>query len=457
MPTDIMSSSVPDSPEGTTFAVSITKDDLPINSTATDPNVTVRSSGRVNMNIYWQYRAAVHLVDYGPASIFVVGVTFNLLSLCVLLRPTMRVKSTFAYLTALVIADIIVLCSNPLPVWVENIVDNTPLVAEYSSICKIATFVQFTSSQFSSWALVVVTAERLFVIISPLRAPLVCKRSRAYAALAVLLLLFVTLNLHHFWTRELVTIWGRTICGSENKFVQDIWPWLDTCLYSLLPFSLLLAMNIAIIVQTYRAQKLRRAMSQTGAPSAAKDEHVRLTIMLLTLTFTFILLTTPISFYQIYTSVADLQHLTSKETADLIFTNKLLMNMMYLNHAINFFLYCVTGKRFRQEFLVMIRFLGVGSKASQRQTTMSSLSGMSAVMKQGEKNLSLRSLAHSTIGTVKVKEEKDQVNGGGVNPSSDREIMSAKDASQAKDGILDAGDVVLLGYKPRSDVLESRA
>ena len=69
--------------------------------------------------------------------------------------------------------------------------------------CKVSTTTLFTVSDYTVWLIIAVTVERYVVVCHALSARTVCRRWRAVAVIAVLLVTLIALNLHFFWTVEL--------------------------------------------------------------------------------------------------------------------------------------------------------------------------------------------------------------------------------------------------------------
>jgi hypothetical protein len=81
--------------------------------------------------------------------------------------------------------------------------------------------------------------------------------------------------------------------------VLQVWPWLDATFYSFLPFSILLVFNTLIIYCHHQAVQRKRTLRATpgGVTVGRANQQVsfnrRLTIMLLVVSFTFMLMTGP--------------------------------------------------------------------------------------------------------------------------------------------------------------------
>ncbi|KAK7114891.1 hypothetical protein V1264_000872 [Littorina saxatilis] len=84
------------------------------------------------------------------------------------------------------------------------------------------------------------------------------------------------------------------------------------------------------------------------------DTNVRLTVMLLTVSFTFLLTTLPMNISVIAAAFLNRQagDVATMSKFQLVFTVAELL--MYLNHSVHFFLYCATGHKFRSEMVRMV-------------------------------------------------------------------------------------------------------
>ena len=92
--------------------------------------------------------------------------------------------------------------------------------------------------------------------------------------------------------------------------------------------------------------------TQNSQPGNKHDKNAKLTIMLLTISFSFLVTTTPMNVYIILTAV------WNGDDFGVIASIKLFQAfaemLMYVNHSINFYLYCATGQKFRQQLLQMV-------------------------------------------------------------------------------------------------------
>ena len=121
-------------------------------------------------------------------------------------------------------------------------------------------------------------------------------------------------------------------------------PIFDLLFVAIIPFSLMMFTNIGIIRTTMHSNMLYTT-------SRKQRRNNRLTIMLLSVTLAFMLLTCPSVVY------ICLNRLTSPRTysdAKLLLLD-LLEALWYTKHALNFILYTLSGQDFRREFIKLIR------------------------------------------------------------------------------------------------------
>ena len=93
--------------------------------------------------------------------------------------------------------------------------------------------------------------------------------------------------------------------------------------------------------------------STSGATSNAN-----ITVMLLAVSFTFLLLTSPVVIVLLYEGYYLLPS-SNVEKARSHLVHAVVDNLMYTNHAINFLLYCLSGRRFRRELGKLLSRCGI--------------------------------------------------------------------------------------------------
>ena len=298
-----------------------------------------------------------------PPILLCFGVVGNMLSVAVLLRPAMRRLSTYTFLTTLCFADSLALIVGCLPVVLAHF--SMEGIMNHVWICKCTLYLHYVFTQYSSWLLVAVTVERYIAVVHPLKAHALCNHDLAYKAITIIVVCIICVNLHVFWTFGVSP--SATVLDNHNHctalpdhkiFVDGAWQWIETILYSFLPFVLILGMNTIIVHQVCVAQRRRHHLA-SNSEFTALDTDKRMTLMLLFITFVFSVLVLPINITLVLKNFLhpNTSSLNEHENSQAVIEHRARMELavtvsrisLHLNHSINFMLYCAAGRKFRQE------------------------------------------------------------------------------------------------------------
>ncbi|CAH8874381.1 unnamed protein product [Trichobilharzia szidati] len=174
-------------------------------------------------------------------------------------------------------------------------------------------------------------------------------------------------------------------CAFLPNYEAMNWYWstFDAIAYSYLPFCLIFGFNFVILKSVYRASKERSNLhghkcrhkymnrhnpSPTGSVTASTSFSVRkrtqtnepnynvrqLTIVLLIISFAFLFTTVSIVLIKILAQILDLRGTSKRiERTYLLLADTIAELFMYINHAMNFYLFCATGKTFRKRLVLL--------------------------------------------------------------------------------------------------------
>ena len=153
-----------------------------------------------------------------------------------------------------------------------------------------------------------------------------------------------------------------------NIIYGKIYYWLSFVVNYSFPFVSLLFMNCFII----HAIRTRKKLSVTNENDTKfKTSEKQIFIILLLVTFSFLLLTTPAYMLFLFNMIIDFNQ-SPKSQADfqLFFASS--QRAWYTNNGINFFLYILSGTKFRNDFLRLFR---CGKKSKEQSHTASTNDG----------------------------------------------------------------------------------
>ncbi|XP_074657222.1 kappa-type opioid receptor-like [Tubulanus polymorphus] len=275
-------------------------------------------------------------------TLFVLGVIGNFLIVTVFNAKNLRKSSFSIVFTSLACADTAYLCTGfirRLILWL-NVWQVDIRIQSHPILCKLHIYLTYVSSMLSAWSLVVISIERCISVAFPMKARLICTRKNVGSVLATVLVAILAVNIHYPYGWCPLDEDG-TYIKYLNKYLETV----DTTLSVIIPFSVSFTSNVVIIVLIKRSRSGRAAMTNNRQTSAEKkkDKVESVTIMLLVTNFTFITATLP---YSIYLDVVDWAGTTLDATLGLI---------SYVNYAINFWLYCISGPKFRHEMCRLFR------------------------------------------------------------------------------------------------------
>ena len=149
---------------------------------------------------------------------------------------------------------------------------------------------------------------------------------------------------------EKTCVWVRVPEGYVDIYFQ-----IDAFLYSFMPLVVMFTANCLIILKFMIAKWTNRRGGTESVNQALSKSAVKGTVMLLTVSLAFVVLTGPICIRSIFRNSRRLFY-------------GITVILQYLNHCINGVLYCISGSRFRQELKDLFRCIRCGKK---RTTTSS--------------------------------------------------------------------------------------
>ena len=193
--------------------------------------------------------------------------------------------------------------------------------------------------------------EKAFVLYFPFKTKTFCTVKTAKCVSFLTFLAYFAYEFQYFiiYTSEIQDgVWKCILIHVPTGY-KEISFQIESVLYALGPFTLMIIVNCAIIYKFMRA-KFKSINNGTGSTNQALSKTAtRGTAMLITVSLTFIILTGPRAAV-----------LFIRENPQPI--ERVVLNIMqYLNHAINGILYCIVGSRFRRE---MFKVLSCCSKVT---------------------------------------------------------------------------------------------
>ena len=212
--------------------------------------------------------------------------------------------------------------------------------------CKLGHFVYYFFRHYSSTLLVIMAIEKFFALYFPLKSKTICTVKTAKWATGVSAFIFFTYDIQYLVLYKGEPRDGVSSCFIPNRKYFRILDRIDSILYSFGTFTIMLLVNCAIIAKFTQAKCENIFQNSTESTSQALNKYAtKGTAMVVTVSVTFILLTSPVAIDQVM----------GRKLTPYPLYYAFMTSMQYLNHSINGVLYCIVGTKFREELMKIFK------------------------------------------------------------------------------------------------------
>lgn len=319
------------------------------------------------------------LYTFGTPPILLLGLVGNFCSIVVLLSKRMRTKSIYFYLVALAFADSGVLLLSATKTWIRVVVGFEFLhVSDF--VCKLTTFLIIVCLHLSGWLIVCLSVDRFVSVYFPLRAAQWCTYRRAVLTSVALAGFWSVAYVFVFWK---ISLRREDACISHGHdyFMNNVFDAVRLLTYSLLPIAITTVSNGLIMrklwirshgnhAETNLGNSLGsirgESISRRNHPSYKNQQNVSTYILLSVLSVSWAVLTLPITIWQL---AATYDPGDPSKQADYFLQKTVCFMAMYLNHALNFYLYCLTGAHFRRQAWRVLRRICRHCRCAKKTST----------------------------------------------------------------------------------------
>lgn len=328
------------------------------------------------------YKASLAVWWYCPLILLPLGTVGNVMTIWILCYMPMGGSSTIPlFFRALAVSDLCLLYSGLLRNWIKYYF-HFDIRVTHSAVCKVHIWLVYVAGMTSAWFLVAMTSHRSLSVVWPHRTKAMFTKRTALVVIAVIVVLAALLNAHSFYGYDVVYYESdKTFyCDYENhdyeNFARGVWPWIDMAFSSLLPFILLIINNSLLMWKV--ASSVRDVMTLThsaghvAAVSQRKKMSTSINLTLICLSAMFLLLTSPVLVYLILENflpdaIGTNPELWAKMELAWAVTN----NLWYANSTVNFYVYLLSGSKFRQRVVQCLCCLALDSPRGKTNVSVS--------------------------------------------------------------------------------------
>ena len=297
------------------------------------------------------YIIASYVNQYWFPILVPIGLIGNTLSFLVMIKPNNRNVSTCIYMAAISVSDNLMMFLT-LHEW---LLSGAKIEEWHVWRCKFAAYLINFSLQSSTYQVLAMTFDKYVAIKWPHRAATYSTPKRAKLILISVFLFALVYNSPHLYASSLVG--GLCLAYVVGGTITKVFSWVTFLFNGLIPFPILIYMNSVILHKIKISKKMFRS-NDTGRNIYAnkvmdtrqrtmKSAENQLTIMLLLVTMLFLILLIPTYIRFIYLTFVE-RDTPSKYASSMLFF-QVTYKLYTTNSGINFFLYCLSGQKFRND------------------------------------------------------------------------------------------------------------
>ncbi|KAL8606302.1 hypothetical protein ACOMHN_024197 [Nucella lapillus] len=296
----------------------------------------------------------------GTSAILLFGTLGNVMTITILRHLRAGWSAMNVYLTALAVSDTVMLYSGALPMWTRKVM-HFDLYANQVVVCKVLIWMMNSSAALSAWLLVALTAQRAASVVWPHRVNILCTRRKSVIISIVIAITCALLYSHTLLGYELVQFENGTSVKctfgfpSYQHFWVNVWVRVDMFVYSLLPcFCLILSNGVLGWKLAASMKEVSQAVSSTKEEQKSNRQKrvSSATVTVIIVSMAFVLITLPLMTYNTFFHGYASKDEQSRQFHYFLYDFFFVFGLS--NFAWNFYLYCLTGTKFRREFLKIV-------------------------------------------------------------------------------------------------------
>ena len=356
---------------------------LSLVTTGLEETQTTKDTFTEEVEAYTTFKIANFISIYWLPVLVPIGLVGNTLSFLVMIKPNNKKMSTCIYMAAISVNDNIMMFMSS-----HEYLFSVVQIHKWNPIeCRISGFVALFALQNCTFQVLAMTLDKYIAIKWPHRAATYSTPKRAKLIVVTLYVCVCIYNIPHFFLSSVN--FGRCLNFGIRSMITSVYSWFSFVLNAVIPFTMLIHMNYVIIKVVRESQKLfdgndantRRGIDQAmeTRQKTMKSAENQLTIMLLLVTTLFLILLCPTYFRFIYLLFAKRE--TPLDYAKSLLISQITAQLYITNSGINFFLYCLSGKKFRDDLKETISCCGIFHflLSRRKDVAMSNVTEMSTV------------------------------------------------------------------------------
>ena len=253
-----------------------------------------------------QEKETINLIKTITWPFLILFGTFGNVMIIVIHKRTALTSSMSVFFLTLAASDLVLLYVTCFRSWIY-LTFEVDVSVHHDALCKLDLFLLCVSGVLSAWTLVAMTVQRAVCVLFPHHANVLCTVGKSKAIVVSMVLFIAVLHTHLLYGIYVGKEDGIKTCIFHKyyePFYQEIWSWVDMLIFSFLPWLCLAVSNSLLVWKlrlSLREAKLNLGSGQADRINDRKKKATSISITLIVVSTAFLLLTFPMSFYQIIT------------------------------------------------------------------------------------------------------------------------------------------------------------
>ena len=339
-----------------------------VNNRSTEYNETTLSSLNVTQNVTSRTTPFDGMIDswtkvfryHGTTLVVLVGCVSNTLAFLVIASSKMRRQSTGWYILSLAIVDTLVLITERISSLIDPRLDY--IVRGSDITCRSVFYIKYAAKLLSAFIIVAINIERFAVVVFPFQGHKVARTRVAVLLISIFTIISFSFTSYSLDSLMFVYKYGCVIPTAKSDVYLYGSLIVDIGLGEILASLVVVILSIGTSIALSRAKRHRdlATLDSRSCPQTLRERQV--TIMLLVISAAFVILKLPHTLFWVprfvHTHDHTFPHDMFRQALDVTYVIAL------VNYAINFYLYCVSGRAFRKDFIELARKLSGKSSNS---------------------------------------------------------------------------------------------
>ena len=304
---------------------------------------------------YTSFKIAHFIIMYWFPFFIPIGLVGNILSFFVMIKPNNRKMSTCIYMAAISINDNIMML-----VCLHDYLVSGLQLHEWNQVeCKLTSLISLFALQNGTFQVLAMTLDKYIAIKWPHKAVTYSTPRRAKLIVVGLSVFAFVYNVPPLFFSNIFD--NHCYLYGSGSVIARVYSWLSFVLNAIIPFTLLIHMNFVIVKTVRISGKLFKGdVTITGMEARQRTMKIaenQVTLMLLLVTTLFLILLCPTYIRFIYLLFAKIN--TPLDYANSALFIQITYKLYSSNNGINFFLYCISGQKFRNDLKEILCFRGI--------------------------------------------------------------------------------------------------